>query len=501
MSPKLLELCPEYDGVWYATFTNRRPTVVLGDQQGIQYVLNNSQTYVRAQAQMRVTRLVFGEGLVGVDGTQHKRQRKVVGPAFSNVAVEGMAPIFYQMAAKLVQRWGNQLAGDRNLNGTTEINAYSEFEALSMDIIGLAGFKYDFKSLEGRRSELEAAFVNVTKSAATGSAYSSLRSQFPFIGTLGHFLSKEQKQLDHHKANIHEISKRLVEDAKSRLLQDNERANHGDNKGGMESRSKDILTLLVQSNLSADIKDRLPAEEITSMIPTFLSGGYDNNASVMSYAVYGLARSPQTQSRLREELLHPPPELEDWRDNLKSLEKLPYLDSVTRETLRLHSSAHSIPRTCIQDDIIPLSKPIRLRDGTWADQIRIGKDNDVVIPQKWMNVDPSIWGPDAHEFKPERWIQDPEHKYYVGGLPSSVTESKHSGWSHLMTFSIGPRNCIGYRMAVAEFKVGLAMVVSKYEFLKHELMKDVYGEVQIVDRPRVRGFGGYRMPCRIRALD
>lgn len=124
----------------------------------------------------------------------------------------------------------------------------------------------------------------------------------------------------------------------------------------------------------------------------------------------------------------------------------------------------------------------------------IGKDNDVAIAQKFMNVDPSVWGPDAHIFKPERWAQDE--------LPAAVTEGGNGGgWSYLMTFSTGPRNCIVYRMAVAEFKVGLAVLASQFEFVWHEDMRGGFGEVQIVDRPRFKGRAGYCMPCWVKALD
>lgn len=495
MSPKLLEHCSEYSGVWYATFTNRRPTLVLGDQEAINYVLNNAQTYVRAEAQMRVTRLLFGEGLVGVDGAQHKRQRKVVGPAFSSTAVDGMAPIFYIMAERLARNWEAAFSKD----ALFETNAYQDFEALSIDIIGQAGFKYEFKSLQGQRSDLEAAFVNVTKSAATGSMYASLRAQFHFVGTLGHLLSREQIELDRHKSDIEKISEKLVQGAKSTMKLPGpelaEKHNHQSHQG------RDILTLLVRSNMAIDVKDRLPEKEIISLIPTFLSGGYDNNAAAMSYAVYGLAHFPETQAHLRNELLHPPSECSNWRDSLRALDSLPYLDALTREVLRLYSPAHSVPRTCARDDIIHLGKPVQLRDGTWTEQIRIAAGDDIVIPQKWMNIDPATWGADAHVFRPERWIEDPTHPYYAGGLPPRVKNCKSSGWSHLMTFSIGPRSCIGYRMGVAEFKVGLAVLVSRFEFLKHDAMEDVYGEVQIVDRPRVRGRDGYCMPVWVKAAE
>lgn len=58
----------------------------------------------------------------------------------------------------------------------------------------------------------------------------------------------------------------------------------------------------------------------------------------------------------------------------------------------------------------------------------------------------SVWGEDATEFRPERWLD-------ASRLPS--TEDTPPGWNGLMTFSAGPRICIGYRLAVLEFKVSL----------------------------------------------
>ncbi|KND93225.1 Cytochrome P450 3A9 [Tolypocladium ophioglossoides CBS 100239] len=500
MSPKLLELCNDFDGVWYAPFINRRPTLVIGDPEAISYVLNNGQTYVRAQAQMRDTRLVFGDGLVAVDGEQHRRQRKVIGPAFTAVAVEGMASVFYEKAQVLADVWAQKL---RNTAGQEtrrmEINAYREFEALSLDIIGAAGFQYDFRMLNGQQSELNDVFVNVTKSAATGSVYASLRSHFPWVGTLGSFFSQEQKTLDKYKRHIWRVSKDLVDNAKSKMRKQ-------DSKGTRKSGQRDILSLLIESNTSATAKDHLGDDEIISMVPTFLSGGYDNNASEMSYALFALTNFPETQRRLRKELLSPPANGRVWREDLRSLERLPYLDAVAKETFRLYSSAHSLPRTVARDDFIPLSKTIQLRDGSWVNKIPISRGDDVVIAQKWVNVASRFWGPAADVFKPERWIEDPGHEYYEGGLPHAVAGDRESwkglsGWSHLMTFSIGPRNCPGYKMAVAEFKVGLAVLVSRFDFTRHKAMDEVYGEVQIVDRPRVRGREGYCMPCWVKALD
>lgn len=62
------------------------------------------------------------------------------------------------------------------------------------------------------------------------------------------------------------------------------------------------------------------------------------------------------------------------------------------------------------------------------------------IPFTTMHVNRGVWGENASEFVPERWI-------VPGGVPP-LSELPH-GWSGLVTFCDGPRNCIGYRLGMS----------------------------------------------------
>ena len=62
-----------------------------------------------------------------------------------------------------------------------------------------------------------------------------------------------------------------------------------------------------------------------------------------------------------------------------------------------------------------------------------------------MNRSTSFWGPNAKEFKPERWLDD------ESGVPEKAKEVQ--GYHHLLTFVDGPRTCLGKGFALAEFKV------------------------------------------------
>ena len=73
--------------------------------------------------------------------------------------------------------------------------------------------------------------------------------------------------------------------------------------------------------------------------------------------------------------------------------------------------------------VMPLSEPMRGVDGSMMHEIPVPKDTMVVVAIHSANRSKAIWGEDALEWKPERWLSP---------LPTSVTEAKVPGvYSHL----------------------------------------------------------------------
>ena len=72
---------------------------------------------------------------------------------------------------------------------------------------------------------------------------------------------------------------------------------------------------------------------------------------------------------------------------------------------------------------MPLSKPIRGLDGTLINEIPVPEGTIVLIGMLASNRNAELWGPDAEEWKPERWLNP---------LPKAVTEAHIPGiYSHL----------------------------------------------------------------------
>ncbi|KAJ7598493.1 cytochrome P450, partial [Mycena floridula] len=148
-------------------------------------------------------------------------------------------------------------------------------------------------------------------------------------------------------------------------------------------------------------------------------------------------KSPEKQTRLREELLSLGPN-DPTITQLSSITTLPYLDAVTHEILRLRSPIAETPRESIMDDVLPLSSPITTPDGLPVSSVSIPKGVSVVVPITTINTSEMFWGSDAQEFRPERWLQ---------AEANSGTNDIQS-YRHILTFISGKRECLGKTFAL-----------------------------------------------------
>ena len=73
--------------------------------------------------------------------------------------------------------------------------------------------------------------------------------------------------------------------------------------------------------------------------------------------------------------------------------------------------------------MLPLSEPVRGLDGTMMSEVPIPKDTTVFVGVYSSNTRKALWGEDAYEWKPERWLHP---------LPEAVKEAHIPGvYSHL----------------------------------------------------------------------
>ena len=168
----------------------------------------------------------------------------------------------------------------------------------------------------------------------------------------------------------------------------------------------------MKSNTAAELdpKQRLSDDECLGMISESMFVAMDTTAITITWALYLLAMFQDIQTRLRDELssIASSVSLESLTEDefgslYDTIAKLPYLDHVVRETLRLLPPVHSSGRVATRDDDIPVSTPVKTRmpDGSIVERmyVQVPKGTFIHIAIEGFNLDREAWGEDGWTFK------------------------------------------------------------------------------------------------------
>ncbi|EJD37740.1 cytochrome P450 [Auricularia subglabra TFB-10046 SS5] len=456
-----------------ATFSIRgmlgKYQLVTTDDRAITHILFASHIFQKPESQRRGIVRFLGEGILFAEGAQHRDQRRIINPAFGFSQVRDMTEIFLEKAAQLRDIWSQKCIAS---GGTTRLDALDWLGKATLDAIGKAGFDYEFGTLNenGTKNELAAAFEGVMRRDTTPLQQIRvlLNTQFPL-----HRVIFSKKKMD-------EIGMRIVQEKKREILDEMGAGRIEKNTVG----GKDLISLLLRANLAADLppSQRLSDSEVLAQIPTFIVAGHATTSNATAWAMYSLAVHPETQMKLRAEL-H---QVGTDAPALDVLNALPYLDYVTRETLRLHSVVLLVPREAQDDDVVPLETPIKDRNGNTISSIKVRKGDEIQVPIALINRSKAIWGADADEFRPERWERPPAEASALPGITPN-----------LMTFLGGPRSCVGHRFAVAEMKAFLFHIVRGFEFELAVPRSELWTRTGAILRPQLREDNSIQLPLYI----
>jgi cytochrome P450 len=238
--------------------------------------------------------------------------------------------------------------------------------------------------------------------------------------------------------------------------------------------------------------------EVVDACLNFIIAGRDTTAQAISWAFYELARHPDAEARLLAEAAavlgspppppqeaapgaagggphdphdpqdphqqqHPDPGQQGGHPTYDQLRQLRYARAVFLESVRLHPSVPQDCKFALSDDVLP--------DGAFVPRGALVLYSPYVVCRL-----PSFWGPDAGEFRPERWLKE-------GGGGGSSNESGGGGGGAASggggvgtagflapspyvfpAFNAGPRLCLGRGFAELEGVYALVETLRRYRF-------------------------------------
>ncbi|KAM5538786.1 hypothetical protein V8D89_007508 [Ganoderma adspersum] len=425
-----------------------KPWLYIFDPLALQHIVKDTATYDELPWYLQSNCILLGPGVLSVTGEMHRKQRKMLTPPFASRHLRGLVPVFYSVTGKLVDA-----VSLRTVNGTEDVDVLQWMSRAALELIGQTGIGHSFDPLTHDISNVYSDAVKNFAPVATSGEMILLRQLTPLVGSFGPAWLRRWLV---EKVPIAGVQK-LIHISDTLHLKADELLR--DKKAAVEVRScdatKDIMSILLQANMEASSEDTLSDDQLLGQISSILFAAMDTTSNATSRILHLMAQHPNVQEKLRREVVQARAAAGGDLD-YDQLHALPYLDAVCRETLRLYPPAPQTFRGTMQDAVLPLSQPIRGTDGLTVKQLAIPRGTNIVIAIMASNRSKALWGEDAHEWKPERWL---------ASLPAAVESAAIPGvYSHMMTFLGGGRSCIGLAFAQLEMKIVLSELLANFAF-------------------------------------
>jgi len=392
--------------------------VMTGDPVHVQQIFSADPDTFSIFGARAIEPLVGPNSLLLLHGARHRRERKLLVPPFHGARMRAYGETIREAALAAMKDW---VAGQPFVMQTST-------QWISLEVIVRAVFGVQ-----------DAAHIEVLRAAIIELVAATVPSLlfFPWLrrpwGGLSPF-NRYDRALKRVESLIYgEIAARRARPEEAR---------------------EDILSLLLAARDEAG--EGMRQEELRDELLTLLFAGHETTGIALAWASYWLHRNPGALERLRAEVDalgdSPDPEV---------IARLPYLEAVCNETLRLHPIAPDVPRM--------LARPLEVGGYRLAPPLGVDAVTALVHRREALYPEPDL-------FRPERFL-----------------ERRFSPFEFI-PFGGGHRRCIGAAFATYELKIVLAT------FVRHaQLELDEPGEVKPSRRNVVLGPAtGVRMRLRER---
>ncbi|MCB9744185.1 MAG: cytochrome P450 [Alphaproteobacteria bacterium] len=349
------------------------PAMQLNHPEALREVLVNADgAFIKGMA-VQGFRPLVGQGLLLNEGADHRRQRRMMQPAFHRRRVEGYAEVMLEEARRVREGWS---AGQR-------VDMAEEMTELTLRVAA--------RTLFG--AEVEGPDIQAVAGALRAFARWYHQSTHPAAPLLEHLPSRTNREMQAGRQALHALVDRFIA----------ARREGGD--------AGDILSMLV---FARDEEDGAAMDDahIRDEAVTLLIAGHETTAATLTWALWLLDQHPEVAERLREEVTGAVGEREVEASDLP---KLGYARQVFAETLRLYPSAVALPR--------------QAAEATQVQGVDVAKGTMMLLGAWCVHRDPRFWE-DPERFDPERFSPArsegrPKHAYlpFSSGARTCIGEA------------------------------------------------------------------------------
>ncbi|XP_074569368.1 cytochrome P450 71A1-like [Curcuma longa] len=398
------------------------PTVVVSSPAAAEDVMKtNDHAFSSRPDTSLADRLFYGARDIALSkyGEYWRRVRRVsVVHLLSPKRVHSFRSVRAEEAARLVS--AVRCAASSPVNVTELISAFT-FDVLCRVLFGKQG--------EGDRRAALSLHAHVVE--AVGGSF-PMRDFSPWLAWLD-WLSGLDAKVNKASSDFDAFMEKIFKEHES------DKIIASDDHDGLGTDMVDVLLSLL-----TDDSDSLSRESIKAVILDMFTAGTETTNTAIDWAMVELIRHPKTMAKAQEEIRQIAGSKEEFKE--ETVQRMPYLKAVIKETLRLHPPAPLLfPRESMEDARVlgyHVPKGTRMLVNAWA----IGRD-------------PASWE-EAEEFRPERFLNSKSFDFK--GLDFEF-----------IPFGSGRRSCPGIDFAIVTAGVALATLLYHFDW---ELAEGVKAE-------------------------
>ncbi|KAL4355319.1 hypothetical protein GQ457_06G025670 [Hibiscus cannabinus] len=407
-------------GPIYRLAAGPRNFVVVSNPAIAKHVLRNYGKYAKGLVS-EVSEFLFGSGFAIAEGSLWTVRRRAVVPSLHKKYLSVMVDrVFCKCAERLVEK-----LQPFALDGTA-VNMEEKFSQLTLDVIGLSLFNYNFDSLTTDSPVIDAVYTALKEA--------ELRSTdiLPYwkIGVLCKMVPRQVKA-EKAVTVIRKTVEELIIKCKEIVEKEGERINEEEY---VNDADPSILRFLLAS------REEVSSLQLRDDLLSMLVAGHETTGSVLTWTLYLLSKNPSSLLKAQQEVDRV---LEGRLPTYEDIKDLKFLTRCITESLRLYPHPPVLIRRAQVDDVLP-------------GDYKVKAGQDIMISVYNIHHSSQVWER-AEEFVPERF-----------DLESSVPNETNTDY-RFIPFSGGPRKCVGDQFALLEAIVALAIFLQRLNF---ELVPD-----------------------------